>query len=75
MISRIIAKIVGTNNERQIKRMLPIVEKINALEPSISSLSDEQLSQKTNELKAQLAKGKSLDDNLPEALAVVREVG
>jgi preprotein translocase subunit SecA len=75
MISRIIAKIVGTNNERQIKRMLPIVEKINALEPSISSLSDEQLSQKTNEFKAQLAHGKSLDDILPEAFAVVREAG
>ena len=75
MISRIIAKIVGTNNERQIKRMQPIVEKINALESSIQSLSDEQIAQKTIAFKAQLAQGKSLDDILPEAFAVVREAG
>jgi len=73
MISRIIAKIVGTNNERQIRRMLPVVEKINALEPAISSLSDEQLAHKTIEFKEQLSAGKSLDDILPEAFAVVRE--
>lgn len=73
MISRIIAKIVGTNNERQLKRMLPIVEQINALEPSIVSLSDQELAQKTTFFKAQLHEGKSLDDILPEAFAVVRE--
>ncbi len=75
MISRIIAKIVGTNNERQVKKMLPLVEQINALEPSISSLSDEQLAHKTIEFKEQLAAGKALDDILPEAFAVVREAG
>lgn len=75
MISRIIAKIIGTNNERQIKRMQPLVEQINAFEPSIAALSDEQLKQKTTEFKAQLAAGKSLDDILPEAFAVVREAG
>jgi len=75
MISRIIAKIVGTNNERQIKRMQPIVEKINSLEPSIQALSDEQLAQKTIDFKAQFAQGRSLDDILPEAFAVVREAG
>ncbi len=75
MISRIIAKIVGTNNDRQIKRMLPLVEEINALEPLISSLSDEQLAHKTVEFKAQLAAGKKLDAILPEAFAVVREAG
>lgn len=73
MISRIIAKIVGTNNERQLKKMHPLVEQINALEPSISSLSNEQLAHKTIELKEQLAGGKTLDDILPEAFAVVRE--
>lgn len=73
MISRIIAKIVGTNNERQIKKLLPIVEKINAFEASISPLSDEQLAQKTVEFKSQVASGKSLNDILPEAFAVVRE--
>src|SRR5438477_10559917 len=75
MISRIIAKMVGTNNDRQIKRMQPIVEKINSLEPSIQSLSDEQIAQKTIDFKTQLAQGKSLDDILPEAFAVVREAG
>src|SRR3989337_2217738 len=73
MISRIIAKIVGTNNERQIKKMFPTVEKINALEPLISSLSDEQLAHKTIEFKSQLAAGKTIDDILPEVFAVVRE--
>lgn len=73
MISRIIAKIVGTNNERQIKRMQPIVEHINALESSVKSLSDQELTHKTIDFKAQLADGKTLDDILPEAFAVVRE--
>lgn len=73
MLSGIIAKIVGTNNDRQVKKMLPIVEKINSLEQSIASLSNEQLAHKTVELKSQLAEGKSLDDILPEAFAVVRE--
>lgn len=73
MFSRIIAKIVGTNNERQIKKMLPVVDKINQLEPSISKLSDEQLAHKTIEFKQLLNAGKSLDDILPEAFAVVRE--
>jgi len=73
MISRIIAKIVGTNNERQLKKMRPIVEQINELEPSISALTNEQLAHKTIELKAHLAAGKTVDDILPEAFAVVRE--
>src|SRR5438067_2332346 len=73
MISQILAKIVGTNNERQLKKMLPIVEQINALEPSIQSLTNEQLTHKTIEFKSQLAAGKKLDDILPEAFAVVRE--
>src|SRR5579872_2634870 len=73
MISRIIAKIVGTNNERQLKKLRPIVEQINSLEPYISSLSDEQLAHKTIEFKEQLSAGKTLDDILPEAFAAVRE--
>src|SRR5437879_11584690 len=73
MITQILAKIVGTNNERQLKKMLPIVEQINALEPSIQSLTNEQLTHKTIEFKSQLAAGKKLDDILPEAFAVVRE--
>jgi preprotein translocase subunit SecA len=73
MISRILAKIVGTNNERQLKKMLPIVEQINALESSIQSLTDEELAHKTIEFRMQLAAGKTLDDILPEAFAAVRE--
>ena len=73
MFSQILAKILGTNNERQIKKLRPIVEKINAFEPAISALSDDQLAHKTIEFKQQLTQGKSLDDILPEAFAVVRE--
>ena len=73
MISRILAKIVGTNNERQLKRMLPIVEQINAFEPTMLSLTNEQLAHKTVEFKEQVSAGKHLDEILPEAFAVVRE--
>lgn len=73
MITSILAKIFGTANTRKLKQMQPIVDQINALEPKIKSLSDEQLAQKTIEFKEQLARGKKLDDILPEAFAVVRE--
>ena len=68
-------KLLGTKNEREIKRIRQIVDRINALEPSIKSLSDDQLRQKTGAFREQLAKGASLDDLLPEAFAVVREAG
>lgn len=73
MFARIIAKILGTNNDRQLQKLRPIVARINSLEPVISSLSDEQLAGKTNEFREQLSKGKTLDEILPEAFAVVRE--
>ncbi len=73
MITQILAKIMGTNNARQLRRIQPIVDKINAFEPAISSLSDEALAHKTTEFREQLSKGKTLDDILPEAFAVVRE--
>lgn len=73
MISRIIATIVGTNNERQLKKMLPVIEQINAFEPSMQVLTNEQLAHKTIEFKEQFSAGKKLDDILPEAFAVVRE--
>lgn len=73
MIARILAIILGTNNARQLRRIQPIVDKINALEPGISALSDESLAAKTVEFKNRLAKGQTLDDILPEAFAVVRE--
>jgi preprotein translocase subunit SecA len=73
MIARILAIILGTNNARQLRKIQPLVDKINAFEPTISSLSDEQLAAKTPYFKELLAQGKTLDDILPEAFAVVRE--
>jgi len=67
-------KIFGSKNERDIKALKPYVERINALEPEIKSLSDEQLRKKTEEFKQRLANGETLDDILCEAFAVVREV-
>ncbi|MCP4365509.1 MAG: preprotein translocase subunit SecA, partial [Planctomycetes bacterium] len=68
-----INKIFGSANERALAELWPIVEQINALEPEIKALSDDQLKAKTTELKERLASGKTLDDILPEAFAVVRE--
>ncbi len=73
MISRLLGKMFGTKNEREVKRLLPIVDQINSLEPSIQNLTDAQLKSKTDEFKAQLANGRPLDDLLPEAFAVCRE--
>jgi len=75
MLGGLIKKIVGSKNERELKRMRPIVEKINSLEPQMVALSDAQLRAKTPELKERLAKGATLDDILPEAFAVCREAG
>jgi len=66
-------KIFGTYSEREIKRIMPIVKKVNSLEEIIEKLSDEELKQKTEEFKGRLKKGETLDDILPEAFAVVRE--
>ena len=66
-------KIFGTQNDRELKSIMPIVAKINSLEASIKALSDSELQAKTSEFKARLAKGETLDDILPEAFAVVRE--
>ncbi|MDD2732839.1 MAG: preprotein translocase subunit SecA [Desulfuromonadaceae bacterium] len=73
MFSSIIKKFIGSKNERELKKMWPIVAKINALETSISLLSDGQLTGKTGEFKERHAKGESLDSLLPEAFAVCRE--
>ena len=62
-----------TYSEKEVKRLKPIVEKINNFEPEIQKLTDEELKAKTAEFKDQLANGKTLDDILPEAFAVVRE--
>ena len=73
MIAQLLAKIIGTANERKIKQARRIVDQINALEPIIKQLSDEQLLQKTKEFREQYTSGRSLDELLPEAFAVVRE--
>ena len=66
-------KIFKSYSEKEVKRIMPIVEKINSLEAEIQKLTDEELKNKTNEFKEQLKQGKTLDDILPEAFAVVRE--
>ena len=68
-----IQKLLGNKNAKEIKRIRSIVEEINGLEPELLSLSDTSLRAKTEEFKARLADGETLDDILPEAFAVVRE--
>ncbi|TYO98240.1 protein translocase subunit secA [Geothermobacter ehrlichii] len=73
MINSLIKKIVGSKNDRELKRLQPLVDRINALEPQIQGLSDEQLRGRTAEFRQRLDNGESLDDLLPEAFATVRE--
>src|SRR5688572_33429294 len=75
MIGQLLAKVIGTQNEREIKRLRPLVADINALEPQIQSLTDEQLREKTTEFRKRIADGAPVDDLLVEAFAVVREAG
>src|SRR6476659_9329789 len=75
MLQTILAKVIGTQNERDLKKLRPIVAEVNAFEPAIKALSDEHLRGKTAELRKRLADGETLDDLLPEAFAVVREAG
>ena len=70
---KIIDKVFGTHSEREIKRIMPLVEKIEGLRPQMQALSDEELRNKTAEFKKRLAEGATLDDLLPEAYAAVRE--
>ncbi len=72
-IGTIAKKIFGTPNDRKIKATLPLVQKINALEPEFVKLSDDEIKQKTEELATRAMKGESLDDLLPEAFANCRE--
>ena len=69
----IFSKVFKSYSEKEVKRVMPIVDKINALEDETRKLSDEELRNKTDEFKKQLSEGKTLDDILPEAFAVVRE--
>ncbi|MCI6629286.1 MAG: preprotein translocase subunit SecA [Lachnospiraceae bacterium] len=73
MSKNIVQKLFGTHSERELKRIMPIVAKIEELRPSMQVLSDEQLRDKTKEYKKRISQGETLDDLLPEAFATVRE--
>ena len=73
MFNKVMQRLLGNNTERELKKMRPIVQQINSLEPQMAALSDTSLQEKTFEFKKRLAEGETLDDILPEAFAVVRE--
>ncbi len=73
MVTNLLTKVFGSKNERELKKIKPLVEKINALEPQMQSMTDEALKAQTLILKERLNNGESLDDILPEAYATVRE--
>src|SRR2546422_9194075 len=75
VIDTLLAKVVGTQNERELKRLRPIVAQVNALEPGVTALSDEQPRAKPAEFKQRVANGYTLDQLMSEAFAVVREAG
>lgn len=75
MINSILKKIFGTQQERDINRLVPVVEEVCSLEPEIAALTDMQLKAKTDEFRKRLNDGETMDDILPEAFAVVREAG
>ncbi|MCM1441299.1 MAG: preprotein translocase subunit SecA, partial [Roseburia sp.] len=69
----LLSKVIGTHSEREVRRVIPIVDKIESMEPELEKLPDEELKAKTSEFKQRLTEGETLDDILPEAYAVVRE--
>ena len=73
MIGNIVAKVFGTKHGREVKKLQPLVDRINSLESEIKALSDAELKAKTPEFKERLERGESLDELLPEAFAVTRE--
>ncbi|MDQ1328306.1 MAG: Protein translocase subunit SecA, partial [Candidatus Poribacteria bacterium] len=73
MLQTVLSKVFGNKHDRDAKKIQPFVVEINALEPSMKALTDEQLRAKTDEFKARLQKGEKLDDLMVEAYAVVRE--
>jgi len=75
MLDLLIKKIFGSKNDRELKKLAPLVAKINALESALLSLSDQQLAAKTVEFRQRLANGENLQSLLPETFAVVREAG
>jgi preprotein translocase subunit SecA len=75
MLKTLLVKVIGTQNERELKRLWPRVAVINDLEPAVKALSDSELRSKTGELRQRVTNGASVDEVLPEAFAVVREAG
>src|SRR5262245_30051945 len=73
MIQNALRKVFGTKNDRELKRIVPLVERVNALEPAWVKLSDAQLTAKTAEFRQRLEQGEPLEELLPEAFATVRE--
>ncbi len=74
MVGTILRKFFGTRNDRELKRLWPLVEQVTSLEAKVTNLSDEQLRDQTEEFKRRLQAGETLDDILPESFAIVREV-
>ena len=75
MLGQLLTKVIGTQNDRELKKLVPLVARINDLESGIQALSDAELRGKTAEYKQRVANGESIEDLLPEAFAVVREAG
>ncbi len=75
MFDGIIRKVFGSSNDRELKKITPIVAEVNAFEPRVTALSDSDLQSKTAEFRQRIANGQTLDELLPEAFAVVREAG
>ena len=75
MLDTLLAKVFGTQNERNLKRLRPLVAEINSREPTLRALSDDQLRAKTADFRTQVERGAALDAVLPDAFAVVREAG
>ncbi len=74
MFTSVLRKVFGSHNERELKRLKPLVEKTNALEPSMAALSDDSLAAKTIEFRERIGRGETLDRLLPEAFATCREM-
>ncbi len=72
-MSKIVDKIFGTHSERELKRIMPLVDKVESLKPTFEAMSDSELADMTRKYKERLASGETLDDLLPEAFATVRE--
>ena len=75
ILGTLLAKVIGTQNERDLKKLRPIVAQVNSFEPALEGLTDEQLRTRTPEFRNRRARGETLGDLMPEAFAVVREAG